>query len=255
MRPIRKIHGGKYRIWRWVVDHFPENYTDLIFLDLFGGGGSITLNKKPSVIEKINDKDPVTYSIYEAIKNKPDWLISELSKLTYSKETFASALRNEYPKAINAIVKTRMSRGGLGKVFGWSDRLRGGLPGDLNAWNTFIESIPKVHDRFKKVCIIHEDFKVVLAETIFEFAYIDPTYVPETRTAKNCYDYEMSYEDHEWLLDYVTSQDKKFLISGYNCDLYNDKLKGWNKVEKQVANNSGQGKTKQKRIEVLWFNY
>lgn len=44
-----------------------------------------------------------------------------------------------------------MSRGGNGDAFAWSERLRGGKPGDLNGWETRLEMLPALAQRIASV--------------------------------------------------------------------------------------------------------
>lgn len=79
--------------------------------------------------------------------------------------------------------------------------------------------------------------------------YIDPPYLFSTRTRKQ-YSYEMSDEDHLELLDVICQSKAKILISGYDSELYNNKLKDWDRLEFAATAEKGL-----KRTEVLWLNY
>lgn len=60
----------------------------------------------------------------------------------------------------------------------------------------------------------------------------------------------MADTDHEELLSIALKHKGKIMISGYDSDMYNDILKGWNKVEKSTCAENGL-----KRTEMLWMNY
>ena len=64
------------------------------------------------------------------------------------------------------------------------------------------------------------------------------------------YNKEMTETDHIKLLETVVRHPGKFLISGYDNDIYNEILNGWNKAQKQTQVECGL-----KKIETLWFNY
>ena len=81
------------------------------------------------------------------------------------------------------------------------------------------------------------------------FIYADPPYLHGTR--KNyLYAHEMSDEEHEELLETLLNHPGKVLLSGYDSDLYNNMLGGWNKVQKNTRAEGGR-----KRTETLWMNY
>ena len=81
------------------------------------------------------------------------------------------------------------------------------------------------------------------------FIYADPPYLHGTR--KNyLYKHEMKDADHEKLLNSLVKHPGKILLSGYDNDMYNDILQGWNKVQKHTRAEGGRART-----ETLWMNY
>lgn len=79
--------------------------------------------------------------------------------------------------------------------------------------------------------------------------YLDPPYVWSTRTRKQ-YRHEMSDRDHEELLETVLHSKAKVMLSGYDCELYENYLKGWRKIQIPArAQNS------LPRVETLWMNF
>jgi DNA adenine methylase len=64
----------------------------------------------------------------------------------------------------------------------------------------------------------------------------------------------MSFEDHERLLDTILSAQGMVAISGYPSALYDSRIAGWRRVVFNMPNHSGQGKTKERREEVIWIN-
>lgn len=51
-RPALRYHGGKWRLAPWIVSHFPPHR---VFVDAYGGGGSIILRKTRSYAEIYDD--------------------------------------------------------------------------------------------------------------------------------------------------------------------------------------------------------
>jgi DNA adenine methylase len=79
--------------------------------------------------------------------------------------------------------------------------------------------------------------------------YCDPPYILGTRYGKQ-YQYEMSDSDHEELLDVLLNHKGPVIISGYESELYNCCLRGWQREYFQGATRAG---TKGK--EVVWMNF
>lgn len=60
----------------------------------------------------------------------------------------------------------------------------------------------------------------------------------------------MTDQDHEELLKELLSSRAKIMISGYESDMYNDYLQGWEK--RTFLSHAQMGKARQ---EVVWMNY
>lgn len=255
MRPYIKYFGGKGRISNWIISNFPNDYQDLHYHELFFGGGSVFFAKKESKLETISEVDP---DIFHAVAFLKNGKFKEIRSIEYNEKNFEIAKNNGFGPAISTIVKFRFSRSGLGKDFAWSDRTRGGKPGDVNAWENYLSSLEQYRDRLKNVTILNLSYKHTLNEYTNSFFYMDPPYLPSTRVTKKAYKFDWDSKDHIEFLNLVKDKKNKVLISGYDSDIYNTALSewyGWHKVEKEVANNSGQNKVKNKRVEILWRNY
>ena len=89
-----------------------------------------------------NDLDAGLMGLYRVVQDQPDALFDLIKLAEYSAETFEWSKRSEpgddaVQQAFRFLFRNRFSRGGLGRDYAWSDRPRGGQPGDLNAWDTF----------------------------------------------------------------------------------------------------------------------
>lgn len=257
MQTLVKYHGGKWYLKHWIISNFPVGYEQMTYIEPYCGGFSVGLNKHASYLDIASDLNKCLIDLWIAVQSAPDYLVNELSKLFYTEKTLQKAIRHEFPSAINEYVLRRMSRGGLGKDFAYSERLRGGMPGDENSWYRSIENIEKISQKIQKVRFFNVNAIDIIQNNnkANTFIYIDPPYVKSTRTAKSIYNFEMLDSDHLILLDILKTFKGKILLSGYDSNLYNNCLLGWNKVFKTVANHSGQNRKKQKRTEILWRNY
>lgn len=83
-----------------------------------------------------------------------------------------------------------------------------------------------------------------------EFVYCDPPYMPETRTSRNRYRYEMTPFDHARLLRVLLALPAAVMISGYHSSLYERLLSDWRLVTFEAVTRGGSIRT-----EHLWCNY
>jgi len=257
---LLKVHGGKAYLAKWIISHFPTNYTELTFVEPYFGGGSVLLQKRRSMVEIANDLDRKLISIWHSVRNRPLYFQHELSLLNYSQETFDAALRGELePKEVQEFVLRRMSRGGMKTSFAWSERLRRGMPGDVSGWLSAVDAIPAIARRIANVSFYSMDaIKLLLCYLDYQdiLVYADPPYLQETRVSKRAYgEFEMTEGDHRQLAEVLNAMQGKVIVSGYHSRLYDELYKGWRIEEKEIVNNASQSKTKRKMTEVLYINW
>lgn len=265
IRSVFKIHGGKGLLHPWILQHFPNDYQKYDYVEPYAGAANVMMNKEPSSgIEAINDLDKGVVRIFQALRDEPKHFISCLKKKKYSENTFTRALNRQFDAesdyvehAVNEFILRRMSRGGMKKEFSWSERKRGNQPGDLNAWKTCLEQLPETAKRLKNLFIFnHSAIHVIKAfDHPNTLLYVDPPYLQSTRTAKKVYEHEMSFDDHDELIQALLSFKGKVIISGYNSALYNRALCEWKCIKKKVPNHSSQQSHKSPRTEILWLNF
>jgi DNA adenine methylase len=260
LRPPIKRHGGKAYLAPKIVPLLPSHRT---YVEPFLGGGSVLLNKPKAEREVAGDLDSGLINLWQVLRSKNPGLFLSVATIDYTEGQFNNAIiipdQTQHPvdRAIGYLVRNRFSRGGLGKTFAWSDRLRGGKPGDANAWDTIRAELPAIADRVRDVV-----FRNGLASGLVnEFGndpdaliYADPPYTHETRTARAAYgEFEMTTTQHALLLGLLNHCRAKVVLSGYRCDLYDVALSGWERHEFDMPNHSGQGRTKQRRVECVWI--
>lgn len=89
----------------------------------------------------------------------------------------------------------------------------------------------------------------VPAVSAWNFIFLDPPYLHNTRSNSELYKYEMTVLDHEQLLSTVRDLKHNCMIIHPACDLYNHVLKSFRKVHLYIRYHS---KTSH---EVLYMNY
>jgi DNA adenine methylase len=256
LRPAVKWHGGKAYLARRIIRLLPPHGR---YVEPYAGGLSVLLNKSRVPAEVAGDLDADLMGFYRVLVGRMGELMGRLGALEYRAETFDWACQDRdqgdpLESAVRFIVRHRFSRGGLGKTFAWSDRLRGGRPGDFNAWETIKAELPAIAARLRGVRLECRDGFEAIREhagpgTLF---YLDPPYPHSTRTATATYRHEMMPNDHAALLDLVTHARGMVAISGYANPLYNRALARWDRHEFESACHAGQNQRKGRRTEVLW---
>lgn len=257
LRPAVKWHGGKHYLARPIVRLLPPHRT---YVEPFAGGLSVLLNKPRSPREVAGDIDPELINFYHVLVERTDELLDSLAGLAYEQATFdrvrASQPGGDLGKAVRFLVVNRWSRGGLGRSFAWSNRNRGGQPGDRNAWQTIQADLPAIADRLASVDIVCCDALQVIRsydapDTLF---YCDPPYLHSTRTARHAYRHEMDEVDHVNLLATLRQCRGSVVLSSYPSTLYNDTLEGWERFEFDMPKHAGQGRSKKRCTEVVQAN-
>jgi DNA adenine methylase len=265
LRSPLKYHGGKSYLARRIIELMPEHE---VYIEPFCGGCSVLLNKPRVAAEVCGDAYGAVINFWRTLQRDVDNVVAILNDVAYRREDFNFAKKfceNIRPDsdpltwAVEFLVWNRMSRGGLGRDFAWSERRRGGMPGDVNAWDTMVRAMKQVRSRIGRVSFSATDARGL----IFTYAkdnrdvliYCDPPYLHETRAVRSAYAHEMSYEDHMELLALLRRCEGKVMLSGYDSPLYHTALKGWRCVRWDMANHAGQSDVKQRRIECLWMNF
>lgn len=125
-------------------------------------------------------------------------------------------------------------------------------------WANYADALPAIIDRLAGVVIENRAALEVMAQhdsagTLF---YVDPPYLPETRSPANKYDlkhrayrHELTKDDHAELLTFLGELAGMVVLSGYPARLYDDALAGWRRVTTQTHADGAR-----KRTEVLWLN-
>jgi DNA adenine methylase len=235
LRSPLKWHGGKSYLARRIIAEIPATRA---FAEHFAGGMSVGLNLGPLLYQLANDLDPDLMHFWRSLKASGDaGLLEEIRRLDYSEAAFRDALgRAGRRDALAYLVRSRMSRGGLGRTFAWSERARGGQPGDLNAWETFKRELPAIVARLAPIRLTCRDALESIRRVDDLHGpdvvhYCDPPYLPSTRSRPNAYAREMTAGDHLAMLAVLRGVGGTVLLSGYRSALYDGELAGWHRVE------------------------
>lgn len=212
--------------------------------------------KKPARIETVNDLNQDVVNYFRVLRDHPDELIRRITNTPYARKEYDNAYnetKDIVEKAARFCIKCHMG-------FSCSNRYKNGFrsgqqynsPNPAKAWNKLPDTLQMATEHLKQVQIECLPALELLKRysTPDVFAYLDPPYLRRTRTKKYLYSEEMSDLEHQELLEFLLKFPGKILLSGYDNELYNTVLSGWNKVCRPVQAEGGASRT-----EVLWMNY
>jgi DNA adenine methylase len=260
-RPPVKFHGGKRYLRSHFIALFPDHTT---YVEPFGGGASVLLNKPPSPVEVYNDLDMRLYRLFRVMRDHPDEFRRRLTLTPYSEVEFHAAkvpTDDEIEQARRDFVRWRMSFGGQGTSFSFTrHRVRRGMIDVVSGYLSAIDDeLPRIIDRIRRVQIMGRPALEVIRTwdapaTLF---YCDPPYLHETRHAgsRDVYGVEMTEADHRELAATLGRVQGKVVLSGYPSSLYAELYAGWRAVAFDIANHAAGGKSKARKQETLWLNW
>ncbi len=255
MKAVMKYPGSKWSIADWIISFFPEHHS---YLEAFFGSGAVLFNKPRSNIETVNDLDDNVVNLFEWIKRDPEKLAHEIYWTPYSRKVyenvFAAVPGDSLQKAVNFYIRLNMGRGFRinGEKVGWKNDIQGRERAYASQdWCNLPGKVMQAAERLRGVQIENRP----AVELIQKFnlpnvlIYLDPPYVLGTRCRKQ-YRYEMGDNAHNDLLDVLLAHKGKVILSGYDNDLYNDRLKGWHREETSCYSQACK-----KTREILWMNF
>lgn len=257
MKPVLKYPGSKWRIAKEIVQLIPEHHA---YIEPYFGSGAVFFSKDASHIELINDLDDNVPNLFKCIRDCPDELAGFIAAVPYARYEYERAFsevnteKDSLKKAADFLVTCWQGHGFRtnGYRVGWKNDVQGReRMYALRNWYHLPEVILETAERLRCVQIDNRPALEVIKRFNYPnvFMYIDPPYILGTRTAKQ-YRHEMADADHEELLDILTKSNAKIMISGYESEMYNRALKGWEKM--QFRSNAEYGGN---RVETVWMNY
>lgn len=259
-RPLVRYHGGKWRLAPWIVGFFPPHR---VYVEPFGGGGSVLLRKPRSYAEVYNDLDGEIVNLFRVVRDHGEELERRVALTPFSRDEFLDSYEPSDDPVEQARRTALRSFAGFGSAS--VNGKRTGFRKDSNRpattpahdWMNYPARLPDIVKRLSGVVIENSDALEVITD--FDrtdcLFYADPPYVHETRALGNpyCdkaqYRHEMTDDDHRRMAEVLHGVKGMVALSGYDCPLYRDLFGGWH-VEKCAAHADGA----RDRTECLWLN-
>jgi DNA adenine methylase len=264
MRPVLRYHGGKWKLAEWILSYFPDHR---IYVEPYGGGGSVLMQKPRSYAEVYNDLWDVVVNVFAVMRDpeKAAKLRTALELTPFSRTEFngASSLKPSCPGDVEVARLTILrSFSGFGSAatngeYSTGFRCNSNRSGTTPAhdWVNYPSHIEAYVKRLKGVVIENKNALDVITQhdtpdTLF---YVDPPYPLSTRNVARgnaAYACDMTDDDHRELAKCLRSVAGTVILSGYHCDLYDQELYAdWVSAERlHLADGA------RERTEVLWMN-
>jgi DNA adenine methylase len=237
-----------------------------VYVEPFGGGASVLLNKAAADVEVYNDRDRRLVDLFAVLRSPA--LAPQLQHLLrftphheaeYRDAWKAAMTPGQVERARLAFVQLRMSFGGLGA--------RGSIAGFAFSKSTslatsiarIVENLAAYTERLRRVQIMSRDAVDVIQrfDSRESLLYCDPPYVHATRTSGERGDYvhEMTDADHERLGKTLRRCKGKVIVSGYPSALYARLYRGWRTASRDQPLSCSRKKNCQRRTETVWMNF
>lgn len=259
MKSVIKYPGSKWNIAPQLVELIPEHHS---YVEPFFGSGAVLFNKPVSDIETVNDMDSDVVNLFRCIQKDSERLARLAMTTPFSREEYerqfegctSTLYASNFQRAAGFLIKCWQGHGFRtnGYKVGWKNDVVGREKAyALWNWYRLPDWIIDITERLRKVQIENRPALEVIERFNYSqvFMYLDPPYMLGTRSGKQ-YMHEMTDAEHEELLQMILQSRAKIMISGYETDMYNDYLSGWEK--RQFSSCAEHGKP---RVETVWMNY
>ena len=263
MRAVFRYPGAKWSIAEWIIQHFPDGYEKLCYLEPFAGSAAVFFNKNPSRVETINDLDSNIVNLFRVLRDRPEELRRAIELTPYSREEYEQAVESfDHPdpleKARRYFVRCMQGVGAKSNARGtWRVEPRAYPGGAAKKWCDGADLLMEAAKRLRGgaetlVQIEHTDAIELIGRfnSPDVFMYLDPPYLRSTRRSGALYSHEMTEADQRRLLEAITRSKAYIMLSGYDSSLYNEALAGWHKDSIMVTTTSTAA-----AMEVIWMNY
>lgn len=229
-----------------------------VYVEPFGGAGSVLIRKPRSYAEVWNDLDGNVVNLFQVLRSdRADELVRAVRLTPFASEEFKSAYEesdDSVERARRLIIRSFMGFGSNGHSRSTGFRSNSNRSGTTPAhdWVNYPDSLLRVVERLQGVVVLSRDACDVMAahdgpDTLH---YVDPPYVFDTRSdLSKDYAHELSDSDHETLLDFLDGLRGMVMLSGYPSDLYEGALAGWHRVTRKALADGAK-----ERTEVVWMN-
>lgn len=258
-RPILRYHGGKWLLAKWIIAHFPKHR---IYVEPFGGAGSVLLQKPRSYAEVYNDLDGEIVNLFRVVRDRGPELTRLLELTPFARDEYRRSFEVSEDPLEQARRTVLRSYAGFGSN-ALCRAIKSGFRSNANRsgttpahdWANLPAAYEPIIERLKGVVIENRDGLEICRQhdSVETLHYCDPPYVHTTRSSKvhghHGYSFEMTDEQHVEMAQALRELRGMVIVSGYDCELYRELFRGWTHVERASLADGAR-----RRTEVLWIN-
>lgn len=231
-----------------------------VYVEPFGGGASVLLQKQRSYAEIYNDLDGEVVNLFRVLRDHGAEMVRALELTPFARDEFIVAYAPDsdpIEQARRTLVRSFMGFGSAsasGQATGFRSNSNRSGTTPAHDWMHLPAHMRRVVERLQGVVIEHRDALEVLQRHDCDEAvhYVDPPYVHSTRSLRArspSYRHEMSDEQHAELAAVLRMLRGQVLVSGYRCDLYDALFEGWQRVD--VPSHADGARD---RVESMWLS-
>lgn len=252
-RPLMRYHGGKWKLAEWIMSFFPRHQ---IYVEAFGGAGSVLLRKSRSYQDVYNDLDGEIVSLFRVLRTRGEELVQALELTPFARAEFVQSYvmaDDELEQARRTIIRSFLGHGSNShnRPTGFRRHSRASGTSPCTDWRNYPDALRLVVERLRGVVIENRDALGLMVEqdspsTLF---YLDPPYVAATRDRGADYRHEMTDTDHRAMSETVRGLVGMVVLSGYSCDLYSELYGDWEQYERSTMADGARART-----ETVWIN-
>lgn len=263
-RPVLRYLGGKWRLAPWIIGQLPPHR---VYVEPFDGAASVLLRKPRVPTEVYNDLDGDVVGLFRLLRDPvlSLELVRQLELTPWARAEFLAAYEasaDPVERARRLIVRSFMGFGScasrIDRTTGFRTGHRMGEAPASREWATYPQALAAIVERLRGVSIecLTASKLIESRDSVEALFYVDPPYVHATRSQKrtrcapsNGYTHELDDAGHVALLDQLRGVAGMVVLSGYPHPLYETRLRGWTRVERDTLADGARPRT-----EVLWLN-
>lgn len=264
-RPVLRYPGGKFRISKWTVAHFPPHS---FYVEPYFGAGSCFFQKNKANGEIINDINKDVVNVFKVLRDPVQAAELErrirLTPMAYDEYLEAYGPTEDPIEAARQIIFRSCATYGIDGVFRLNSGFRAKKNREsrlttANEWANYPDQIKFFTKRLQGVIIDNRPAIDVIQQydDAGTFTYCDPPYLMDSRARQDraLYEFEMGENEeeeeklHRELAEVLHSLKGTAIIAGYDSPLYRELYGDW---KKEVCSARAMGNSP--RIECIWLS-